>query len=153
VIGLILLMGTCSFLVRITQPIGASVLNMQFCYFSQYMLLFSAGILAYRGNWLLRIPRSFGIFWLKLALVIGIPLWPAVLLTSGVLHGDSQKLLGGFHRQSAAFCFWAAFFCVGVCLGFIVVFRDWFNHQGTFSKWMSENSFGAYLFPTPLLVR
>ena len=39
-----------------------------------------------------------------------------------------------------------------MCLGLTVLFRDKFNRQGPFSKWMSGNSFSAYLFHTPLLV-
>jgi fucose 4-O-acetylase-like acetyltransferase len=152
VIGLILLMGACTFLVRIGQPIGASVLNMQLCYFSQYVLLFAVGVLAYRGNWLLRIPYSFGIFWMKLALTAGVAGWLAIIATSGVLQGDTRPLLGGLHWQSAAFSFWEAFFCLGMCLGLTVLFRDRFNLQGRFSEWMSRNSFSAYLFHTPLLI-
>jgi glucan biosynthesis protein C len=152
IIGLILLMGGCSFLVRITQPVGVSILNMQPCYFSQYILLFVVGVLAYRGNWLLQIPHSLGIFWLKLALSVGVATLPIIIETSGALRGDTQRLLGGFHWQSAAFCFWEAFFCLGMCLGLIVVFRERFNSHSRFSRWMARNSFSAYLFHTPLLV-
>lgn len=152
VIALILLMGTCSFLMRIFQPIGENILNMQLCFFSQYILLFAVGILAYRGNWLLRIPHSFGIFWLRLAWGLGVPAWIAIVATSGALKGDTQSMSGGFRWQSAAFCYWEAFFCLGMCLGLTVLFRDRFNSQGRFSQWMSRNSFSAYLFHTPLLV-
>ena len=152
VIGVIAVMGTCSFLVRIFQPIGATILNMQLCYFSQYILMFALGIEAYRRNWLTRIEHSFGIFWLRLACFVGIPGWLLVLVVSGVLRGDTQNLLGGLHWQSAVFSFWEAFFCLGVCLGLTVVFRDRFNSQGRFSRWMSRNSFSAYLFHTPLLI-
>jgi glucans biosynthesis protein C len=152
VIGLILVMGACTFLVRISQPIGTNILNMQLCYFSQYVLLFAVGIFAYRGNWLLRIPYSFGMFWLKLALTAGVAGWFILVLTSGALQGNSKSLLGGFHWQSAAFSFWEAFFCLGMCLGLTVIFRERLNRQGKFSQWMSRNSFAAYLFHTPLLV-
>jgi len=152
VMELMLLMGACSFLVRITQPIGKTIENMQLAYFSQYVLLFIVGIVAYRGDWLLRIPYSFGMFWFKLALWIGVPACPLIILTSGVLQGDSRSLLGGVHWQSAVFCLWEAFFCVGVCLGLIVLFRERFNRQTAFSGWMAQNSFSAYLFHTPLLV-
>jgi len=152
VIGLILLMGACTFLVRISQPIGANVLNMQLCYFSQYVLLFAVGLLAYRGDWLARIPYSFGMFWMKLALTAGVAAWFVLILTSSALQGHTKNLLGGFHWQSAAFSFWEAFFCLGICLGLTVLFRERFNTQGPFSQWMSRNSFTAYLIHTPLLI-
>jgi glucans biosynthesis protein C len=152
VIGVILLIALCTFCVRIYQPVGASIFNMQLCYFSQYVVLFSLGIIAYRGDWLRRIPSAFGIFWLKLALIIGVPGFFAVLLTSGVLHGSPAPLLGGLHWQSALFSLWESFFCIGVALGLIVLFRDHFNWQTPFTAWMSKNSFTAYLLHTPLLV-
>ena len=152
VTGLILVMGACTFLVRIGQPIGANILNMQLCFFSQYVLLFAVGVFAYRGNWLMRISRRFGLLWLTLALCAGVPGWFVLIATSGALQGNSQNLLGGFHWQSAAFSFWESFFCLGMCLGLTVLFRERFNFQGRFSQWMSRNSFAAYLFHTPLLV-
>jgi hypothetical protein len=152
VVRLIIVMGACTFLVRIVQPIGVNILNMQLCFFSQYILLFMVGIFAYRGNWLLRIPRRFGLIWLTLALTAGVAAWFALILTSGALQGDSKSLLGGLHWQSAAFSLWESFFCLGICLGLTVLFREKFNFQGRFSQWMSRNSFAAYLFHTPLLV-
>jgi surface polysaccharide O-acyltransferase-like enzyme len=119
---------------------------------AQYVLLFAVGVFAYRGNWLMRIPRRFGLFWLTLALAGGIPGWFILIFTSGALQGKSQNLLGGFHWQSAAFSFLESFICLGMCLGLTVLFRERFNFQGRFSQWMSRNSFAAYLFHTPLLI-
>jgi hypothetical protein len=96
-------MGVCTFLVRIIEPIGANILNMQLCFFSQYVLLFAVGVFAYRGNWLMRIPTRFGMVWLTLALTIGVVDWFALILTSGALQGNTQSLMGGLHWQSAAF--------------------------------------------------
>jgi len=43
-VGLMAVMAAGTFLVRIVQPIGTSVLNMQLCYFTQYVLLFCVGL-------------------------------------------------------------------------------------------------------------
>jgi peptidoglycan/LPS O-acetylase OafA/YrhL len=151
VVGLVLVMGLCSFLVRIVQPMGTNILNMQLCYFSQYILLFTVGIIAYRRNWLLRIPYEFGMRWFRLALIAGSLMWAAVIGGAGATH--TEKLLdGGFTWQSAGVCFWEAFFCMGVCLGLTVLFREKFNRQGAFAKWMSDNSFSVYMFHPPILI-
>jgi glucan biosynthesis protein C len=153
VIGLALCIAFSTFLVRIFQPVGASVLNMQFCNFSQYIALFTVGIVAYRRNWLLRIPFGFGISWLRFALIVGVPMWGVVLLSSGVLHGQPPTpILGGVRWQSALNCLWESFFCMGMSLGLLVLFRDKFNMQGKFAGFMTRNAFAAYLFHTPLLI-
>ena len=151
VAGLVLLMGLCSFLVRIVQPMGTNILNMQLCFFSQYILLFTVGVIAWRRNWLLRIPYEFGMRWFRLALIAGSLLWIAVLAVVVATH--TEKFIGGgFTWQSAGVCFWEAFFCMGLCLGLTVLFREKLNRQGAFAKWMSDNNFSVYMFHTPVLV-
>jgi glucans biosynthesis protein C len=143
--------GTCSFLVRLVQPMGTNILNMQLCFFSQYVFLFIAGTVAWQNDWLMRIPYSFGLRWLRLALTLGSAGWLALLFALLSTHTE-DRLSGGFTWQSAAFSFWEAFFCVGVCLGLIVLFREKMNHQGAFRRWLSDNCFAVYLFHTPLLI-
>lgn len=109
VAGLALLMGLCTFLVRIVQPMGTSILNMQLCYFSQYILLFGVGILAWRRNWLRRIPYGFGMRWFVLALTAGSLVWFGIVAAIVATHGTGA-MNGGFTWQSAAICFWEAFF-------------------------------------------
>ena len=149
--GLIVVMGLCSFLVRIIQPIVTSVMNFQFCFFSQYILLFAVGIMAWRGDWLARLPSAFGLRWFGLAWTVGVLAWFALL---GAIFGTrtEAKLFGGFTWQSAALCFWESFFCVGQCLGWLVLFRDRWNSQGPLARWLSDNSFAVYFFHPPVLI-
>ncbi len=151
VAGLAFLMGACTFLVRIVQPMGTSILNMQLCYFSQYILLFSVGVLAWRRNWLQRIPYAFGMRWFILTRAAGSVIWFGLVVAIAITH-NSAKMSGGFTWQSAAFCLWESFFCIGICLGLTVLFRDRWNDQGIFAKWMSDNCFSVYLFHAPILI-
>jgi glucans biosynthesis protein C len=50
VIAVGLVISVCAFLIRMVRLIGTSFYNMQLCYFSQYVLLFTLGIVAYRYN-------------------------------------------------------------------------------------------------------
>ena len=151
VLGLALLIGTCTFLVRIVQPMGTNILNMQLCFFSQYIFLFVVGLTAWRRNWLLRIPHSFGIRWLKLALGLGAPLW-AILAYILLSTHTENKLGGGLTWQSAAFSLWESAFSVAVCLGLIVLFRERFNSMGKLARRLSESCFAVYLFHAPILI-
>jgi len=151
VVGLALLMGLCTFLVRIGQPIGTNVLNMQLCFFSQYILLFVVGIQAWRRNWLSRIPYEFGMLWFISTLIAGTLGWVLLVLPIVRTHTEA-KLMGGLTWQSLALSFWESFFCIGICLGLLVLFREKFNHQGRIAKWLSDNCFAVYLFHPPLLI-
>ncbi len=153
VVGLIAIITAGAFLIRTIQPIGTSVLNMQLCYFTQYIVLFVVGIRAYRGNWLVRLPRTLGIRWRRLALIIGPLLFTALGVASVTLgHGDITAFAGGWHWQSLAWCLWESFFCVGFNLGLLVLFRERWNHQGPFARFMSVNAFAVYVFHPPILI-
>jgi surface polysaccharide O-acyltransferase-like enzyme len=151
VAGLALAIGLCTFLVRIWQPIGTNILNMQLCFFSQYVLLFIVGIRAWRRDWLMRIPYQFGIRSLTVALTAGALVWLGIVLAALATHTEA-RLVGGWSWQSAALSFWESFFCVGICLGLIVLFREKFNRQGKLARWLSDNCFSVYVFHPPLLI-
>ena len=152
IISLIGVMALGSFLVRCAQPIGTDFYNMQLCFFPQYILLFGVGILAWRRNWLLRLPASFGSLWLKLALVAGPVLWAALMLGGGALKDGFARYVGGVHWQSAGYCLWESFFGVGVCLGLLVLFRERFNTQGRLARFLSANAFAVYVMHAPVLI-
>jgi hypothetical protein len=150
--ALIAIITVGAFLVRLVQPIGTSVLNMQLCFFTQYIVLFIVGICAYRRNWLVRLPQALGVRWLRLALGIGPVLWIAILILPNLSHHDVTPYAGGWHWQSFAYSLWESFFCVGFCLGLLVVFRDRWNRQGPFARFMSNNAFAVYVFHAPILI-
>jgi hypothetical protein len=152
VAGLALFIAAFAFSIRLVQPIGSSIMNMQLGYFSQYIVLFTVGIIASRKNWLVRIPYSFGMIWFKAALIGGSIFWLAIQILGGGLSGDFAKYEGGVYWQSAAYALWESFFCVGICLGLIVISRQSFNVQGTFKKFMSDNYFSVYVFHPPILI-
>lgn len=152
VIELGLLISACTFAVRLVQPLGTSIMNMQLGYFSQYVILFIVGIIAYRRDWLDLIPYSFGMIWFKAALVGGSTFFIAILALGGGAAGDFSRYIGGLYWQSAAFALWESFFCLGVSLGIIVLFRERNNKQGKLAEFMSKNSFSAYVFHAPILI-
>jgi hypothetical protein len=152
VAALIAIIAAGAFLVRLVMPIGTSVLNMQLCFFTQYIVLFIVGICAYRRNWLVRLPRALGVRWLQLALVIGPVLWIGIVVVPNLGHRDITTYVGGWHWQSFAYTFWESFFCVGFSLGLLVVFRDRWNRQGPFARFMSNNAFAVYVFHPPILI-
>ena len=153
IVMLILAISLCTFLMRTMQPLGTAVLNMQLGYFSQYIILFLVGILARRGDWLMRIPYAFGMRWFRISWLVGVPLWLAVVIGGGALAGADLALFnGGWHWQSAAISFWESLVCVGTCVGLVVLFRERFNTRGTAARFLSDNAFAVYVFHPPVLI-
>jgi glucans biosynthesis protein C len=145
------LMSFSTFLVRLVQPFGAAVFNMQLCFFSQYIILFILGLVAFRINLLVKLPHSLGTTWFKIALCIGIPLWALIMFWGGVFK-DTTPFWGGLHWQAVAYAAWESFFCIGVCLGLLTLFRRSYNSQGALTRFISRNAFAVYVFHAPLLV-
>ncbi|MBN1236679.1 MAG: acyltransferase family protein [Methanotrichaceae archaeon] len=152
VAGLALLISVSAFAIRLVQPIGTDLMNMQLGFFSQYIILFITGIIAYQKDWLVRIPYSFAMVWFKAELIGGSILWLAIMVLGGGVSGDFSKYAGGLYWQSAAYALWESFFCVGVCLGLIVLFREHFNEQDKLAKSLFDNYFSVYLFHPPILI-
>ncbi len=153
VIALAICLAVTGFLVKVVEPVGATVLNMQLGNFPQYIALFAVGTAAYRNNWLLRIPYRFGLYWMGLALTAGLALWVLVILSSGVMKGEPPtRMFGGWHWQSALYCIWESLVCLGMSLGVLVLFRDKLRVPPLLAGFMTRNAFAAYMFHTPLLV-
>jgi hypothetical protein len=152
VAALIALMASASFLVRLAQPMGSSWYNMQLCFFPQYVILFLLGLWARHSGFLGSVPYRFGMRWFRLALAVGIPLWLFLLVLGGALSGNEEAFAGGLRWQAAAYALWEAFFCVGISLGLIVLYRERANFRGRFTGFLADNNFGVYVFHTPILV-
>jgi glucans biosynthesis protein C len=141
-----------TFATRIFWPVGTAWHNMQFCYFAQYVVLFVVGILARRGDWLAVFPVKSGYRLLIGAAIAGPLVWLGVLAAGGVFAHGMESFNGGWHWQSAAFAMWEQVFAVAMCAGLLVLFREKFNSGGRLSKLMSANSFGIFVFHSPVLV-
>ena len=141
-----------TFLGKVVLPAGASFYNMHLADFPSYIILFSAGIFAYRDDWLTRLSYGFGLRWGVTALVAGCVLWPILIVSGGALRGSFASFDSGWHWQNLGMCLWAALICVGVSLGLIALFREKLNVQRRIARLMSANAFAVYLFHPPILI-
>ncbi|MBN8853445.1 MAG: hypothetical protein BGO55_18465 [Sphingobacteriales bacterium 50-39] len=148
----IALITVASFLVRIPWPNGTNFYNLQFCYFSQYIFFFSAGILAYRSDWLKKFPVATGRYWGRVAIIGGLILWIGGIFLGGALKGDLTPYRGGIHWQSLVDCLRDQVSGVGISLFLLTWFRERFNHQGRLARFFSANAFSVYVSHTPVLI-
>ena len=145
-------LGAVTFVVRIWLPVGY-VLNpfgFQLPFFPQYIAFFIAGVVAFRGNWLLNVSKKTGTLWLRIASILLIIF--AAMLTYAVLSGSLSLFFGGFNWQTAFFAFWEQAFAVSISIGLIVLGREKMNFQNHFTKILSDNSYAAYILQAPILV-
>jgi glucans biosynthesis protein C len=150
--GLIVLIAALTFLIRFPWPKGTAFYNLQFCYFSQYLLYFPAGILAYRGGWLTKFSTADGKYWGKVALIGGGILWVALLVLGGASKGELTAYDGGMHWQSFGMAFWESMTGTAISLYLLVMFRERLNGQGRAARFFSANAFAVYVFHTPILI-
>jgi len=152
VIAVIFLIGIVAFLVRTVQPIGTSWLNMQFSFFTQYVVLFLIGLWAARTDLLRALSTGFGMSWLRLAFAVGVPAWFLLGGLGGALTGSMDAFGGGVHWQAAGYALWESFFCVAFSLGLITLYRERVNAPSRVAGFLSANAFGVYVFHAPILV-
>ncbi len=143
-----------TFLVRTVQPIGQSVLNMQLCFFPQYILAFAAGVAAARGRWLVALARSrFARRAGWTGLVLGPFALAGVLAAAGVLRGSGMAALsGGWHPEALGLAAWEQLAGLSLGLGALAFCSGRLDVSTPLARWLSERSFGVYLFHPVVLV-
>lgn len=154
VLGLGVALGVASFLIRTVQPIGASVLNFQFCFFAQYVAAFGLGAFISRRDALRSLAASPLARRAGCIAVIGGPLLlGAVVALGGPMpeHGVNP-FFGGWHWQALGLALWEQVTGVALGLGAIGFCARYLNQDGPALRWLSDRSFGVYVFHAPVLV-
>jgi fucose 4-O-acetylase-like acetyltransferase len=151
IIFIIIITGIVAFLIRLIFPVGSSFLNLQFSYFSSYIVMFIAGIVIGENNLLDKITDEKNIKWLRISLIIGIPFWAVIMLFGGALDGK-MYIDGGFNWQSLTFALWESLTAIGFTIGIITLFKKKVNIDNKITGIIRDNSFGLYFFHAPIMV-
>ncbi|KYK33413.1 MAG: acyltransferase family protein [Theionarchaea archaeon] len=139
-----------TFVVRIWVPVGVwdPLKVVPPAYLPQFLGLFSAGIISYRQNWVMKVSASVGMMWLRIGLIT-VLLFPVIYRMSG---GEYSSLTGGFHWRPFIFAVWEAFVCIGLCVGVLIYFREKVNLQGRLQRALSANVYAVYLIHFPVVI-
>jgi glucan biosynthesis protein C len=145
-------LGLGTFAVRLIQPIGTNVLNMQLCFFVQYVAFFVCGLHAARHGWLLPLAaascaRAAG--WI--ALLCG-PVVLLALMFFGMQNGKIEYFFGGWHWQALGFALWEQFAGVGLSLGALALFAHKLNLEDALLRWLADRSFAVYVLHAPVII-
>ena len=107
---------------------------------------FLFGVLAFRNDWLRRIPASTGYRWLALGVAC------AALFDICDLTGHSFFSVGGTSTDAKVYALWETVTCFGFALGLPVLFREKFDFRNWFTDKLSAASYGVYVIHLPLVV-
>jgi glucan biosynthesis protein C len=146
-----LLIGMVSFVVRLWYPSDTVFrpLGFQFADFPQYIALFIAGLVAYRENWLARLPERAGRVWLPVAAIL-VLLYPPIAIFSGAI-ADATPFLGGWHWQALLAAVWQSFLGISMCVSIIYLFQRRLDRQGALGRFLSRNAYTVYLIHEPVI--
>lgn len=95
----------------------------------QYVSLFVIGMMAYRGDWLRRLPTATGLIWLGIG-VVAVAGRYAIILPGGWEWLPATLTSSGLFRS-----LWEALICVGLCVGLLTLFRE--GDNGRLGKLLS----------------
>ncbi|MFK7881462.1 acyltransferase family protein [Roseobacter sp.] len=119
----------------------------------QYWSLFLIGIIAGRGQWLEKLPSSLAPKWLAIgmaAFVIAVITQPFMQIFPEGILPDAMTL--GGKQWGILWGLLEAFTCVGLIVGFSVLFRDRFSAPNKWMERLDQNVFGVYIFHVFILV-
>lgn len=148
ILTFIIIMALISFVVRIWWPENQWALFGLFepFHITQYVMLFAAGIIAYRQGWIEAIPKATGKLWSRVAIITLISL----LFVSGLTN--SAEFSGGLTAASLLGSFWEAFMCVSISIALLSLFKNRFNSQSSITKAFANDTFTVYLIQLPLVI-
>ncbi len=152
VCGFVAVMAAATFLVRVGFKQDVAVLNIHPGDLPQYLLMYAAGAFGYRGEWFRALSGRRALLWAAWTLAASVPIFAALIAFGGALQGNTAAYAGGFNLVSAGKSLWEAMVCVGMALLLIALYREHFNTQGPWARWLSDNAFGVYLIHPPILI-
>jgi len=141
-----------AFLIRTVQPIGTNVLNMQLCFFAQYVILFALGIVARRRRWLEQLTDKMAFTALGLGTVGALVAWAAMAAILHTIPNSFHMVAGGWNLPAAIFVLWEYLYCVTICTGLLGLYRHFYNRRGPVEAFLSDNAFGVYFIHPPVLI-
>ncbi|MEU3648125.1 acyltransferase family protein [Lentzea sp. NPDC034063] len=149
-LGFTLVLGLVTYGWRIFVPLGTyePVLGLPSpAYMPQYVLLFAAGVLAYRHRWLETLPRRSGRFGVLLVVGSFVP-----MALGGYRGFVSPDDLAGHDVAYLALAVWESLFAVGVVLVLLRVFQRFVAGASRFRGYLADNAFAVYLLHAPVIV-
>ena len=145
--------GLITFAVRTIFPVGWSLdpLGFQFGHFTQYIVLFCAGLIAKNNSWLEDIDYKTTVRAGLLALFMIVFLFPLMVYIKNVLHSPISHFMGGLNVISLFYSIWEQIVGFAIIIALLGTGKKYWNKPFTFLDKLSRATFATYIFH-PLIV-
>jgi hypothetical protein len=127
------------------------IFSVRMAFYSEYILLFIAGILAYRNNWLPRLSGKTLRFWALFSAFLAIAL-PVVLISGGATDGYLEAFFGGLTWRCAVMSLWLGMACISFSMTLTLWLRGKIKPQDRLAAFAGPNTFAVYLIHPLVLV-
>ena len=160
-LALIAVIAAIAFTLRLFFPIGSVVWGMQLGYFSQYVVLFIAGIVACRTDCFESMTSATGRKWLAAGVILGFIGWLVLRYFAGPYDfstltlkalNTGRRSAGGWNWPAAYYAVLESFISVAMTMGLLTFFRDKLNTAGGLAKKLSASAFAVYMFHPTIIV-
>jgi len=143
--------GVAALLIRQVSPVGVIHASLQLAYFAPYVVLFAAGISAWRYDWLRQLEwkNGRGIFWIA---ILAWPLMPAGVMVFNAIYGGKGNFATGFSWPAVLYAMWEPLVAWGFIAGWLLLARKWMNQPSAFWSWVNRRAYAVYIIHPPVLV-
>jgi hypothetical protein len=145
-------LGIISFVVRIAFPVGwvLEPVGFQLGHFTQYIALFSVGIIAARNNWFAQLSDLTQKRLLK-SIVLSLLFFPVFFLIRAKVNMPISWYSGGFHWQSLLYAIWEQWIGISILTVFLIKGRIKWNTGSAVLRKLARLNFVVYIFH-PLVI-
>lgn len=160
-LALVAIITAVAFTLRLFFPIGSMFWGMQLGYFSQYIIMFIAGIVACRTNCFDSLSKAAGRRWLFAGLCLGFTGWLVLRYFAGPYDFSTWTLkavntgkgtAGGWNWAAAYYAVLESFISVAMTMGLLSFFREKLNTAGSLAKKLTASAFAVYMFHPAIIV-
>ncbi|SDT67869.1 Fucose 4-O-acetylase [Mucilaginibacter mallensis] len=147
-------LGLITFFVRLIFPVGwvLKPVGFQFGHFTQYIAMFTIGILARRGNLAEKLDFKLAKRFMWIAVGMLVILFPVLGIIQKVTHAPGTDFNGGWTLLGFLYSFYEQIIgvCIMVALTGISMYK--WNKPSKFLATLSRNTFAVYIFHPLILI-
>lgn len=148
------MLGLITFLVRLEFPVGWTLhpLGFQFGHFTQYIAMFTVGIMARRGNLTDHLDLKMGRRFAWIAVGMFVVLFPMLGVVQKITNEPGDNFSGGGNWLNLFYSFYEQMIGVCIMVALISISKYKWNRQSKFQSILSRNTFAVYIFHPIVLI-